>query len=540
MEVFDEYSNRQVTRSITVYGENVCTMRTKNAFYNFIASIVLQLTVAIIGVILPPIRIKTYGSEINGLIASLQQFVSYFYLVSAGVGTAATQALYKPLADKDYNQINSILRAIQNFYYRSGIAFICLILILSGLYPCITKANLPNYLVIPMVLVIGGGGIIEYFFYNKYTILLTADQKNYVLTIIQISASILNAIVAVVLMLSGKNIIIVQICYLGIYLLRIFAIIAFFKRNYPEVNLSVQPDYMAINKRWDAFVHEISSMVLSNTDIIVITIFCGLKQVSIYSIYNVVFLALGAIIGAFSSGLTAGFGQIISHGNKEVLHKSYNSFESLYYMVIAWIYTCTAILIIPFERIYTQGIHDANYIDPLLAFMFIMVGVANNIRIPQCILVNAAGHYRETRWKAILEASINLITSVIFVQYIGIYGVLTGTLCSFAYRTIDFIWYGNRRILGQSPIRSIRRILLNSVLSGIILLLFRILPINTEGWSSWFLNAIKVAGVSLIVIFSGNYIFENGAIKDIMLRVKLIFKNSVNSRKKVSGTDNYS
>ena len=73
----------------------------------------------------------------------------------------------------------------------------------------------------------------------------------------------------------------------------------------------------------------------------------------------------------------------------------------------------------PFIKIYTAGIEDANYIRPWLAILFVIVGVANTIRIPANTLVNAAGHFRETKNRAIMEALINLVVSLVFVQFLA-------------------------------------------------------------------------------------------------------------------------
>ena len=53
---------------------------------------------------------KFYGSEINGLISSINQLL-YFSLVEAGLSGAAIYALYKPLADNDYKAINGVITA---------------------------------------------------------------------------------------------------------------------------------------------------------------------------------------------------------------------------------------------------------------------------------------------------------------------------------------------------------------------------------------------------------------------------------------------
>ena len=76
-------------------------MRTKKALYNSITSLLLQVITAIFGLILPSMMIRSFGSEANGAVASISQFLGYISLIEAGVGGVARAALYGPLAKKD-------------------------------------------------------------------------------------------------------------------------------------------------------------------------------------------------------------------------------------------------------------------------------------------------------------------------------------------------------------------------------------------------------------------------------------------------------
>ncbi|MGG2092736.1 polysaccharide biosynthesis C-terminal domain-containing protein [Bacillus sp. S13(2024)] len=500
-------------------------MRTKKAFYNFCVAIMLQLITIILGFLIIPIRIQTYGSEMNGLLASIGQFLVYFKLVEAGISIASMQALYKPLANNDTSQVNAILSATKQFYNRAGIIFTIIVVIFSILFPIVTKGEISGFTVTALVIVMAGSGILEFLIFNKYGVLLAADQKDYIVNFIQVIISVLNATISIVLMYLNKSILLVTIWSTSASVLKVMIIVLYFKKYYPEIKFNTIPNYEAISKRWDAFIHQLASLVVFNSPIIIITFFCSLKVVSIYSVYNVIFAAIGSIIGVFSSGLLAGFGQAMTINNQESVRKSYSSFECLYYMVLTWAYTCCLILILPFVRIYTKGIHDANYIDPVLAILFVWVGMSNQIRIPQNMLVSAAGHFKETRKRAIIEACINIIASLVFVQYFGVYGVLMGSICSFTYRTIDFVIYGNRHILNQSPLKSFQRIIINIVLGVTSLFFFyRFSHVNSSGWIDWGLQAIIISIVIMLVIVSGNMIFERVVMIDIVKRIKVIMK----------------
>ena len=63
--------------------------RTKKFLYNSISTAFYQMVVMIAGFITPRFMLINYGSEINGLVSSINQFITYFNLVEAGLGSAA-------------------------------------------------------------------------------------------------------------------------------------------------------------------------------------------------------------------------------------------------------------------------------------------------------------------------------------------------------------------------------------------------------------------------------------------------------------------
>lgn len=87
--------------------------RSKKFMLNSVTTALLQVVTMIAGFITPRFMLTAYGSEINGLISSILQFISYFNLVEAGLSSAAVYSLYKPIAEKDYNRINRIVVAAE-------------------------------------------------------------------------------------------------------------------------------------------------------------------------------------------------------------------------------------------------------------------------------------------------------------------------------------------------------------------------------------------------------------------------------------------
>lgn len=487
-------------------------MRNKLAFKNMLASVILQILVSISGIILPRFFLEAYGSAVNGMVSSINQFISYLALVEAGVGTAATVALYHPIAEEDHDGVNGILSAAKSFYLRSGGLFLILVAALTFAYPLMINNQLEQGLVRYMVLILASSTVVDYLFLGKYRVLLTADQRGYVVTGAQAFGTVLNIAVTVWLIQVGAGVLAVKAAATLIYILRFFIVYAYVKRSYAYLDFKKRPNKAALGQRWDALLHQVVGIVVNNTDLVLMTVFMGsgsLVEVSVYSIYNMVAYALALLLNSFSTGLGAGFGEIISRGEKETLKRSFSNFEYLYDMVVFWCYICMGVLLLPFVALYTRDIHDAQYVRPLIAILFTVVGLIQNIRIPGLTIICAAGHFRQTRYRAVLEAVINFTISIILVKPLGMVGVLIGTICSYGYRSLDVIIYNARRLVPGTLKLSLQRLLRNGAAAlALILAGSRIVPDEPSGYLTWFLYAVLTGAAGFVALVFLNVIAE--------------------------------
>lgn len=467
-------------------------MDKNEAVSNVAANLLLQLITAVCGFILPPLVIQTYGSAINGMVSSIGQFIAYLGIVEAGIGGASIAALYKPLAEKNNQKRNAVLSATRLFYNKSGFLFVILIFILALFYPFIINNSIDFFSASLMVLILGISGTAEFFLFGKYRVLLIADRKNYIISIIQIIGTVLNTVVAILLIKLGASIFLVKTVTALIFLFCYFLINFYVYRHYVDLNLRVPPDNASINQKKNVLVHQICALVVVNSPTIIITIFCGLKDASIYSVYFLIFNALGNLMGSFSTGMQAFFGQSLYGDDINKTQRLYNKFETFYFVVCGWAYSCSYLLIMPFMKVYTRNMTDANYLQPMLAILFVVSGLGSRIRTPSGLLIEAAGHYRNTQWRSILEASICLIGSIVFVLLFGLSGVLLGNLCSSIYRTIDMIIYSSTKVLRVSPLRSFIKLLILAILYGLSIFYISYLKYDVVSYNTWFIYALVV------------------------------------------------
>ena len=151
--------------------------RTRNAILNILFSLILQIVTFVKGLILPRLIIPTYGSDVNGLVGSITQFLTYISLLEAGVGSIFRASLYKPLANGDMNSVSGIINEQKRFYRKIGIIFIFYVIALCAFYPIIAKTEIAKPYIITLILILSVSIFAEYFVSLPYASLLSADQK---------------------------------------------------------------------------------------------------------------------------------------------------------------------------------------------------------------------------------------------------------------------------------------------------------------------------------------------------------------------------
>jgi UTP--glucose-1-phosphate uridylyltransferase len=134
---------------------------------------------------------------------------------------------------------------------------------------------------------------------------------------------------------------------------------------------------------------------------------------------------------------------------------------------------------------------------------------------------------KETQWRAIAEAGINLLLSIVLMQFWGIYGILMGTVASFAYRTTDIILYSNKYILHQSPkrtlVRSLRAIVV--VLSSFVLF-NEFLSINIFSWSNWIIMSTIVGMFAVVFSLVINCLCEWEEAQEVFLLLRSVLQST--------------
>jgi len=469
-------------------------MKAKCTFYNITFGLLSQLLVMAFGLIIPRLFILNYGSEINGFMASIVQIFIYMTILEAGVGLASIQALYKPIYGNNKDEMNTILAATSKYYKKTGIYYLIGVIIMAIVYPLCIKSTISNINVFLVIFFTGLVGVVNFYYQAKFKTLLTAEGKSYVLTNATMIATTLSNLVKIALILLGYNIVLIQLSFFVINFIQIIIIKVYIKKNYKWIDLNVKPNYDAISQKNSVLVHQISGMIFCNTDVLILSVFCGLKVVSVYVLYNYIFGMITSLINNINTGVLFIFGSSYNEDRNKFL-KLYNAYEVYYVAIVFALYSITYILVLPFMKLYTAGIRDANYINYWLPILFVIVSLMSGARNTGLNAINIAGHFKKTQNKAIFESSINIVVSLICVNKFGIYGVLMGTIAALLYRTNDIIIYTSKYILKTNPLITYKRWVINITLFLSVIFIVTKLNLLVNSYTTF-----AITGVILLII----------------------------------------
>lgn len=312
----------------------------------------MQFVVLIYGFIVPKLILKTYGSNVNGLISSITQFLGYISLLEVGFGPVVKAALYKPIANKDKKQIKEILKSSEKFFKIIAVVFIIYSVLLAMVYPLFVSEDFSFFYSMSLVFIIAISIFAEYYFGMSYKLYIQAEQKTYIISIISILGYILNIIVVIILVNANTGIHVIKLISSLIFMLRPILQSIYVKLKY-QLDLSDVENNVELKQKWDGLAQHIAAVVHGNTDVVLLTIFTSVSEVSVYTIYLMVINGIKSLIQAFSNGIEAIFGDMIAKNELEKLNEKFLLYELFYFSVITILFACTFVLIVPFVSVYT-------------------------------------------------------------------------------------------------------------------------------------------------------------------------------------------
>ena len=487
-------------------------MKSKITVINMVSSLLLQMCTIISGFIIPRIILSYFGSDVNGLVSSINQFLSYIALVEGGITGVIAANLYGPIVANDQIKLSSVLTTSKRFFHTVGAIFIAYSILLGILYPVLMHLDFRYTFLLTLILSINL--FVQYMFSITLKTLLNADKKIYVVSFTQIIIIICNILLVYLSVRVYPSIHVVKLISGLLYILQPVVFNAYVRKHY-TIDWKAPYDNNLIKQRWNGFAINLAAFFHNSTDITVLTIFSTLASVSVYSVYVLVTNGLKTLIQSFASGLNPTIGHAYAKKDWADLNRKLDLYEYIVLLITFFLFSMAGLLITPFVSLYTKGINDAQYSQPLFGYLIVIAEGLYLIKLPHLNLAYSANRFREITVPAFVEAAINILISVLLVGRLGLVGVAVGTICGMLYRMAFHVAFTRKIIPDRGQMIFYRKLFLFSIAAiiGIAICRFTVrFEMTSFGW--WMLGAV-LYGFVLLLAF--------GALSMLYFRQELTF-----------------
>lgn len=377
--------------------------------------------------------IMVLSIEYVGLSGLFSNVLSMLSLAELGIGEAIVFSLYGPIARGEKDNINAIMAFYKKIYISIGLFILIVGISITPFIEFFIKGvpDIPYIHVIYVMYVTNSA--MSYFFSYKSTF-IRANQNNYIVTVNEEVFNIASIIIRCVMLIITGN----YLLFMGLGIVILFIqnvnITRIANKRYPylkEKNKKKIPKKILneIKKNTAAMVlHKIGTIIVFATDNIIISKALGLVSVGLYSNYYTLTNAVTSFINKFFTGISASVGNLAVSENVEKQEDTL--FKVLF--INFWLYTfgCCGLFALMNPFISNVWLGEGFTFDMVIVFLIVFKDYLTGMRKAAQTFKNAKGLYWYNKYMPIYESLINLVLSIIFVNLVGIAGVLIGTIIS--------------------------------------------------------------------------------------------------------------
>jgi O-antigen/teichoic acid export membrane protein len=492
----------------------------KKLLKNSAMSFLQQIVTLLYGLLIPRLILEKYGSDVNGTIASITQFISITSLIQGGFSNATRVAYYAPVAKKDDALISVVNKTSLSLFRRFGIVLANYVIVLGIIYPRMVNIPFSYSQGFMLIMVLALNAFFECFFGLSNQLLLFADQKDYINSGLIIFCTVTNGLMTAILIYLDFSIIFVKFIASLIFILRpVF--LYFYVRKHYNLDTTVNKNKELLVQSKDAFAASVAFYVHKSTDNIVITALLDVVWVSIYSVHRYVVGSVSTLVASVLGNTEVVFGQLFALDGKDKLRREIPVYDLMIKILSTIVFFTCAACINQFVGIYTKNVKDTDYFHPVFALIMCAAEYIYCTSLTYNNMIMAAGHIRQTKWISIVEALTNIILSVILVFKFGIIGVAVGTLIAFCFNTIANYAYMKKNLLEYDTFYVFKEYAVNIGFGAAAVYAINTIGIvSSESFLSFIITAMVAFALIILVILGANYVFFNEQMKPLVAKAR--------------------
>ena len=486
--------------------------RLKNSAKNILGSFGNNFVASLLGLISRTVFIYTLGADYLGLSGLLSNVLGFLAIGELGIATAIGFSLYKPLAEKDYKSISTLMSVYRKAYSVIGVivllAGIILFQFLDFFVPVEQQPDGTTFAYFAFLI----NTVIGYFLSYKTT-LISSDNQAFRLIPINVSINCVQTLLQIIALLIWKSYIVYLTIQIGCSIVLMAAQNLYITKKYDKVTFYSKDRLTGAQKQEiqknisGLIVAKIGDYLVNSTDNLIITKLVSLVATGIYSNYLLIRNLINGYISALFAGVTAGIGNIVAVENDE---KKLDVFNTMFFIAF-FIYSIEA-----------------------TCFMCLFNPFIGEIWIGEKYLFR-------TGTVAIIVINNNLVASILFAKPFGVSGVFLGTIVG-SLLTAD--WYRPiviYRSVFHCPVRAYYKRYVLYVCLGIIYIALAYWTCTWISRGNIYFRFVEKAVVAIAIPSGFNYILfhHTNEFNSVMKLMKRIGKRPLGKIKDFLKRRNY-
>jgi O-antigen/teichoic acid export membrane protein len=406
--------------------------RTKNSVRNIRWGVLQKLIHTLGPFVVRTVLIYVMGAEYAGLNSLFTSILSILSLTEFGFSQAIVYSMYQPIADKDKEKVCALLNIYKKAYRIIGLVILGVGCIIIPLIPHLVSGDVPtgiNLYVLYIIYLINT--VLSYFLYAWKTSLLSAYQREDVLSRNQLVIDIIYFIAQCLVIIASKD------YYLYSLLLPIMTVCVNFANKHSVDKLF--PDYYPKGIITESEKNELKKNLIGlsiwkvggatrNTlDSIVVSMYLGLTMVAVYNNYYYILNAALVVLGVLTTSITAGVGNKIATHTSDDNYRDFNGIQLLYMWIAGWCTVCMLCLYQPFMKLWMGNEMLLSTLDMMLFCLYFFVLKQGDI---QSVYYQAAGLWWEGKMRSVVEAVLNIALNFLLGYFLGVTGIILATIIS--------------------------------------------------------------------------------------------------------------
>lgn len=406
--------------------------RTKNSIINSTYATISKIAVVVMSFIVRTVFIKKLSQQYLGINGLFSNIITMLSLAELGIGIAIPYTLYEPLAKKNKEKINVLMKFYSKVYIVIGIVILLLGAAFIPFLHIFVKEmpDISNIKLIYFLFVISSA--VSYFFgYKK--MLIDSDQKGYIANRITVAVTFIFNVIQIIVLLLTAN----YIAYLVINIFSVLFqnILISLKCNkmYPYIKEKTnekisKKDIKELTKNISALsLYKLGIVILNGTDNLIISKMIGVVAVGIYSNYLLITSSLEGIVSQIFLAITSSVGNLVVTENEEKSESVLNKLRFINFWIYGLCSTCLFILLNSFIRLWIGNDYCLSTLCCFfIALNFYVFGMQNVITSYR----NVYGLFVQGKYRPIVMIVVNIVVSIVLCKYIGIVGIIIGTVVS--------------------------------------------------------------------------------------------------------------